>query len=181
MRSAVILAAASNAARVSEPLGTDVVNLVTIGPGPKTGPENRKTKMTYRTRLLRALAPLALVVGGFLAGLASLSAHAEAGAGWGAIASRQGAYGFSYNQASRGDAERAALAQCNRVASRSGQCEVRAYFDRSCAALATGNFGEWGAGIAPTEAAAIKTAIGTCESYLPTEPCKVTVKVCSQG
>jgi len=137
--------------------------------------------MTFRTRVLRALTALALACGAILAGMAALPAKADSGAGWGAIASRQGAYGFSYNQSSRGEAERAALVQCNRVAGRSGQCEVRAYFDRSCAALATGNFGEWGAGVAPTEAAAIKTAIGTCESYLPTEPCKVAVKVCSQG
>lgn len=137
--------------------------------------------MTFRTRALRALPPLAMAGGAILAGLAALPAQAEPGASWGAIASRQGAYGFSYNQPSRGEAERAALTQCNRAAGRAGQCEVRAYFDRSCAALATGNFGEWGAGVAPTEAAAIKTAVGTCESYLPTEPCKVTVKVCSQG
>ncbi|MBB3181722.1 DUF4189 domain-containing protein [Variovorax sp. Sphag1AA] len=137
--------------------------------------------MTFRTRAMRACSLLALAGGGILAGMASLPAQADPGGNWGAIASRQGAYGFSYNQPSRGDAERAALAQCNRVAGRAGQCEVRAYFDRSCAALATGNFGEWGAGVAPTESAAIKTAIGTCESYLPTEPCKVTVKVCSQG
>ncbi|MEJ8814892.1 DUF4189 domain-containing protein [Variovorax ureilyticus] len=137
--------------------------------------------MTFRTRAPRAWAALALAGGGILAGMASLPAHADPGATWGAIASRPGAYGFSYNQRTRGEAERAALTQCNRVASRSGQCEVRAYFDRSCAALATGNFGEWGAGVAPTEAGAIKTAIGTCESYLPTEPCKVAVKVCSTG
>ncbi|MBO9651083.1 MAG: DUF4189 domain-containing protein [Variovorax sp.] len=137
--------------------------------------------MTFRTRAMRAWTLLVLAGGGILAGMASLPAQADPGATWGAIASRQGAYGFSYNQPSRGDAERAALAQCNFVAGRSGQCEVRAYFDRSCAALATGNFGEWGAGVAPTVSAAIKTAIGTCESYLPTEPCKVTVKVCSQG
>jgi hypothetical protein len=137
--------------------------------------------MTFRKRALRALAPLTLAGAAILAGTGALPAHADPGASWGAIASRQGAYGFSYNQPSRGEAERAALAQCNRVADRAGQCEVRAYFDRSCAALATGNFGEWGAGVAPTEAAAIKTAVGTCESYLPTEPCKVTVKVCSQG
>jgi hypothetical protein len=58
---------------------------------------------------------------------------------------------------------------------------VRASFDRACAALALGNFGEWGAGVAPTQAAATKTAIDACESHLPTEPCKLTVKVCSPG
>ncbi|SCK24106.1 protein of unknown function [Variovorax sp. HW608] len=137
--------------------------------------------MTFRMRVLRVPAPLALAGAAILAGMAALPAQAGPGASWGAIASRQGAYGFSYNQPSRGEAERAALTQCNRVAGRTGHCEVRAYFDRSCAALATGNFGEWGAGVAPTEAGAIKTAVGSCESYLPTEPCKVTVKVCSQG
>lgn len=125
------------------------------------------------------MGPLALI--GALAAMAALPAQAEPGQSWGAIASRQGAFGYSFNHRTRDDAERSALARCDRAAGRAGKCEVRAYFDRSCAALATGNFGEWGAGVAPTEAAAIKAAIGTCESYLPTEPCKVTVKVCSQG
>ncbi len=127
----------------------------------------------------RALGAMTLVAA--LAGAAALPAAAGGGGAWGAIASRQGAFGYSYNHRTRDDAERSALAQCGRAAGRAGACEVRAYFDRSCAALATGNFGEWGASVAPTEAAAVRSAIGTCESYLPTEPCKVAVKVCSQG
>ena len=100
---------------------------------------------------------------------------------WGAIASRAGWFGYSFNHASRSAAERAARAQCERAAGRAGPCEVRAYFDRSCGALATGNYGEWGAGIAPTANAAGQAAVTQCDGHLPTEPCKVVVSVCSPG
>ncbi|MDM0104387.1 DUF4189 domain-containing protein [Variovorax sp. J22R24] len=98
---------------------------------------------------------------------------------WGAIASQAGWYGYSYNHASRSAAERAARAQCDRAARRAGTCEVRAYFDRSCGALAAGNYGEWGTAIAPTAKAAGAAAIGQCDLHLPTEPCKIVVSVCS--
>jgi hypothetical protein len=65
------------------------------------------------------------------------------------------------------------------MAGRTGSCEVRVWFDRSCGALATGNFGEWGAASATTTSAAGKAAIAQCEGRLPTEPCKVVTSVCS--
>ena len=64
-------------------------------------------------------------------------------------------------------------------AGRAGSCEVRVSFDRACGALATGNFGEWGAASAATMGAAGKAAIAQCEGRLPTEPCKVVTSVCS--
>ena len=101
---------------------------------------------------------------------------------WGAIAAKPGAHGYAFNQNSRATAERLARAQCDQAAGRAGAagtCEVRAYFDRSCGALATGNFGEWGAAYAATADAAGKAAVAQCDSHLPTEPCKLAVSVCS--
>jgi len=116
-----------------------------------------------------------------LTGLAAGPAHADAGQGpsWGAIASVQGRYGYSFNHPSRGAAELAARTQCDRAAGRAGPCVVRAYFDRACGALATGNYGEWGTAIASTAGAAGKAAAGQCDGHLPAEPCKVVVSLCS--
>ncbi|OUL99078.1 DUF4189 domain-containing protein [Variovorax sp. JS1663] len=110
------------------------------------------------------------------------SAHAQTGSrpSWGAIATLQGWYGYAYDQPTRDAAENAARARCERAAGRAGACIVRAYFDRACGALATGNYGEWGTAIAPTAEAAGKGAAAQCESHLPTEPCKVVVRVCSR-
>ena len=98
---------------------------------------------------------------------------------WGAIAARPGGYGYAFNQASRAAAERLARAQCEGAAERSTRCEVRVYFDRSCAALATGNFGEWGTAVGPDRKAAGQAAVSQCDGHLPTEPCKLAVSVCS--
>ena len=98
---------------------------------------------------------------------------------WGAIAARPGGYGYAFNQASRAAAERLARAQCEGAAERSTRCEVRVYFDRSCAALATGNFGEWGTAVGPDRKAAGQAAVAQCDGHLPTEPCKLAVSVCS--
>lgn len=108
---------------------------------------------------------------------------AAAPASWGAIASMatpsSSAYGFSFNHRSRDAAERSALAQCERTTGRPGSCAVRAYFDRACGALAAGNYGEWGTGLAATADAAGKAAASQCDSHLPTQPCKTVVRVCS--
>ena len=98
---------------------------------------------------------------------------------WGAIASMDGSYGFSFNQPSRALAEIAARAQCDRAAGRPATCAIRAYFDRSCGAYATGNYGEWATGLGPTAAAASKEAAAQCDAHLPTQPCKVVFSVCS--
>ena len=128
---------------------------------------------------MRLIAALALLHGCLAPAIAATSADASQPASWGAIASRPGAYGYAFNHPSREAAERAARAQCDRSAGRTGSCEVRVSFDRSCGALAIGNFGEWGAASAATTSAAGKAAIAQCEGRLPTEPCKVVTSVCS--
>ncbi|MDM0026387.1 DUF4189 domain-containing protein [Variovorax saccharolyticus] len=140
--------------------------------------------MTFRSHAARvaALLMLLLLLGFQAAGIAAPSTpnDPDQGASWGAIASRRGWYGYAFNHKSVDAAERAARAQCDRAAGRSGPCEVRIHFDRSCAALATGNFGEWGAASAATTQAAGQAAIAQCESHLPTEPCKIVVSACSR-
>lgn len=98
---------------------------------------------------------------------------------WGAIATKDRFYGYANSYPSRAEAEHAAMLQCDRVAGHAGACSVRTYFDRQCSALAQGNYGEWGAAIEPTPAAANKAATGQCDAHLPAEPCKVVVSICS--
>lgn len=98
---------------------------------------------------------------------------------WGAIASLGGSFGYAFNQPSRALAEIAARAQCDRAVGRTASCAVRAFFDRSCGAYATGNYGEWATGVGPTAAAASREAAVQCDAHLPTQPCKVVVSVCS--
>lgn len=134
----------------------------------------------------RARALAAWVAGGLigLAAPAALAADAavKPAPRWGAIATVDGLYGYSFNHASRSAAENAARAQCQRRAGRSGSgCEVRIAFDRACGAMAAGNFTEWGVASAPTLDAARKEAVAQCNAHLPTEPCKVMVSVCSVG
>lgn len=129
--------------------------------------------------MMRRIAAFALWSVCLSMGLAAAPADAGQSASWGAIASRPGAYGYAFNLASRDAAERTARAQCERMAGRAGTCDVRVAFDRSCGALATGNFGEWGAASGATADVAGKAAIGQCEGHLPTEPCKVVTSVCS--
>jgi hypothetical protein len=132
--------------------------------------------MSSRSHTVRLCGALAL-----LAGLAAGPAHANPppGPSWGAIASMRSWYGYSINHPTREAAELAARAQCDRAAGRFGPCAVRAWFDRSCGALALGNFGEWATATAATADAAGRSAAGQCDGHLPTEPCKVVVSVCS--
>jgi Domain of unknown function (DUF4189) len=129
-------------------------------------------------RLVRASAVLLACCAVLAVGAASAAGPRQAPS-WGAIAAMNGTYGYSFNQPSRTAAETAARAQCDRAAGRSGTCVVSAYFDRSCGALATGNYGEWGAATAATADAAAKAATTQCDNHLPAEPCKLVVKVCS--
>ncbi len=109
------------------------------------------------------------------------AAHAQSvqSPSWGAIASVYGAQGYAFNHPTRAAAEAAARTQCDRAAGRAGACAVTAYFNRSCGALATGNYGEWGAATALTQDAASKAAVAQCDAHLPTQPCKAVVSVCS--
>lgn len=141
--------------------------------------------MPSSDRAARTQALAAWVAGGLiaLAGGTTFAADATKPAPrWGAIATVDGLYGYSFNQASRNAAENAARAQCQRRAGKGGgACEVRMTFDRACGAMATGNFTEWGVASAPTLDAARKEAVAQCNAHLPTEPCKVQVSVCSTG
>lgn len=137
--------------------------------------------MTFRRLGVRLGAALVLFLACHAAGIAATSTPSgpDPSPSWGAIASRRAWYGYAFNHKTRDAAEQAARAQCDRAAGRAGTCEVRIQFDRSCAALATGNFGEWGAASAATTGAAGQAAIAQCEGHLPTEPCKVVVTACS--
>ena len=103
----------------------------------------------------------------------------HSGPSWGAIASKDRWYGYASGYSTRAAAERSALNQCDRLARRPGTCAVRSAFDRSCGALAEGNYGEWALAMAATQAAANKEAAARCDDHLPAEPCKVVVAVCS--
>ena len=132
-------------------------------------------------RVRAVLGTAALWLGCALAGLTVDNAQAatDVGALWGAIASLNRWYGYSFSHPTRAAAEQAALNQCNRLAGRAGKCNVRLQFDRSCGALAEGNYGEWATATAPTREAAGKTAAAECDKHLPAEPCKVVVSACS--
>jgi len=100
---------------------------------------------------------------------------------WGAIATSTtsaGIFGYSFSQATAAAAESVARTQCEGMAG-AGACVIRSTFDRACAAMAGGNFGEWGVASAPTIDQARKEALAQCDRHLPTEPCKVQVSVCS--
>ncbi len=133
--------------------------------------------MILSSRASRTFATLACALAG--PGLSAARADPARGPSWGAIAAVSSSYGYSLNQRSRAAAEQAARDQCDRVAGRTGGCNVLAFFDRACGALAIGNDGEWGTATASSAPAAGKAAEGQCESHLPTEPCKVLVSVCS--
>ncbi|HEY2254613.1 MAG TPA: DUF4189 domain-containing protein, partial [Variovorax sp.] len=142
---------------------------------------------TFRSNAIRVFGTLALICCAGWPGANAATADADAVGNrgpaprWGAIASRYSWYGYSFSQSTRAGAERAARAQCDQATGRAGTCDVRAYFDRACGALATGNFGEWGAASASTAGAAVQAAMRECNNHLPTEPCKLVVSVCSPG
>lgn len=125
----------------------------------------------------RNLRPRVLLMLATCMGLAASAADTPPS--WGAIATADRTYGYAFNHPTRAAAEAAARAQCDRASGRAGGCAVRAYFERACGAVALGNYGEWGVATAPTPAAAEKTAVGQCDSHLPTQPCKALVSVCS--
>ncbi|MGI4779982.1 MAG: DUF4189 domain-containing protein [Janthinobacterium lividum] len=147
--------------------------------------------MSVRAVVARAVAVLIVLQAGALAAYAEEPDVRRSAPRWGAIASGTGGYGYSFDQKSRAAAEQVARAQCERPSgpqtAPSGRgttptaCEVRTVFDRSCAALVTGNFGEWGTAIAGTKEAAGESAVAECNGRLPTEPCKLVVSVCSTG
>lgn len=132
-------------------------------------------KAGFRGAALAAGLGLVIASGSALAASPSGKAGPEL---WGAIATSNGLYGYSFNQTTAAAAENVARSQCERKAG-AGACVIRSTFDRACAAMASGNFGEWGVASAPTIEQARKDAMAQCDSHLPTEPCKLQVSVCS--
>lgn len=137
------------------------------------------SRLPFRAGRRLALFALAAALG--LAGVEAGAAPASSPS-WGAIATQapDQRYGYAFDHATREAAERAARAQCERAVGRAGSCEVRTFFDRSCGAVAKGNHGEWATATAATSAVAGREAAAQCDRFLPTEPCKVVVSVCSQ-
>lgn len=111
--------------------------------------------------------------------MAMAQAASPARPSWGAIASSYPAYGYAFEHPTREAAEHEALNQCRRNARKPAGCEVRTTFERACGAYAQGNFGEWGAAVAPVANDAAQAAARQCDNHLPTEPCKVVVRACS--
>lgn len=134
---------------------------------------------THRTWCVLALLLACALPAGAASPVSTPSTSPGKGPSWGAIASMDGSFGYSFNQPSRALAEIAARAQCDRAAGRAAACAVRAYFDRACGAYATGNYGEWATGLGPTAVAAGQEAAAQCDAHLPTQPCKVVFSVCS--
>lgn len=157
--------------------------------------------MNIRSQVVRGFVALMLVQVVLPVGAAAVPSEKpieprRSASSWGAIAAQPNGYGYSFNQKTQAAAEQVARAQCERPPERKGApgakgasvapvapvvCEVRTVFDRSCAALVTGNFGEWGTATSGTKEAAGKAAIAECNGRLPTEPCKLVVSVCSMN
>jgi hypothetical protein len=95
---------------------------------------------------------------------------------YGAIAysNTTGAYGYSYDYASRGQAEERSMAECTK---RGSGCKVVLWFRNACGALATGrNFG-YGFAWATTRGESEQVALRYCGKY--TSECKVAAWVCT--
>lgn len=143
----------------------------------------RLHRFDLQALIRRRRAPLASI-GVAILSFAAVAAAAQSTAaptapGWGAIATAQQWYGYAFDEASAAAAERSARLRCQSVAVRGQACNVRVVFQRECAALAFGNYGEWGAAKAPTREQAAQAAAQQCNQHLPTEPCKVALRVCS--
>jgi hypothetical protein len=118
----------------------------------------------------RASFAIALVVSA-----ATLPAVPALAAQWGALAynSANGAYGFSYNYASKYDADRRALNECGYG------CQVVLRFGNGCAAYATGYDGSYGWGHYPTRYAAEQRALAECSAR--GGGCAIRVWACNGG
>jgi len=68
-------------------------------------------------------------------------------------------YGHSFGRSSQAEAEREALANCNRQAGVADACEIATWFSDGCGALAIGSDGAWDADRAKTTAEASAKAL----------------------
>jgi hypothetical protein len=89
-------------------------------------------------------------------------------------------YGYSFGWSSRAQAEREALANCNRQAGEANACEVAIWFSDGCGALAIGSDGAWGADWSETASEASAKALKACRSEDDSGACEVVKSFCSQ-
>jgi hypothetical protein len=88
-------------------------------------------------------------------------------------------YGYSFGWSSQAEAEREALANCNRQAGAANACEIAVWFSDSCAALAIGSDGAWGADWAESTSEASANALKACRSEDDSGACEVVKSFCS--
>jgi hypothetical protein len=108
--------------------------------------------------------------------------NARPGASFGAIAATATTgdfYGYSFGWPSQAEAEREALANCNRQAGSANACMIAVWFSNSCAALAIGSDGAWGADWAGTSAEASAKALRLCRGEDDSGKCAVVKSFCS--
>ncbi|MGF1648919.1 MAG: DUF4189 domain-containing protein [Hyphomicrobiaceae bacterium] len=86
---------------------------------------------------------------------------------------RTPAIGWAYGYATRGQAERAALANCP------GRCRVGVWFRNACGAIASGSSGGWGTGWAGSIAQAQRQAVRSCARF--DRNCSALRWVCSNS
>jgi serine/threonine-protein kinase len=124
--------------------------------------------MTIRTTLVAAVATLAFA-------LAPLSSAVAQGTLHGAIAFSPStkAYGFSYDYATKRQAEREAMRFCNQEAN---DCVIAVTFYNGCGAVAAGRNG-WGADWGATSNRAQQNALDMCSNY--TTRCRVVRWQCT--
>ena len=88
-------------------------------------------------------------------------------------------FGYSFGWSSQAEAEREALANCNRQAGEANACEIAVWFSDSCAALAIGSDGAWGADWAESTSEASANALKACRSEDDSGACEVVKSFCS--
>lgn len=127
------------------------------------------------SRINQRCVPLALA-----AALAFGSLSAQAADGYGAIAfsPATGGHGYAFGFASRADAERTAVNECEQY-SGAGDCRTVVLMDADCAALAVGA-DSWGSAAAANLATAKAAAIQNCESAGSGKACRILRWLCHQ-
>jgi len=88
--------------------------------------------------------------------------------------------GYSYAWGNRAQAERNALANCEKEAGRRGACQIALWFYNGCAALAKDADGHWGADYAPTTGQAERKAYRLCWEQRDAGDCRILVSYCSR-
>ncbi len=93
-----------------------------------------------------------------------------------ALSPGSGAYGFSYDYGSRGEAEGRAMGHCRAAAKGRKDCKVGVWFTNACGALARRSDGGWGADWGNSRQEAARKALRNCGAG-----CKLEETVCNSG